>query len=243
MPPKPKGSVSEETGETGLTHLFGCTGSSPDGSPCPAWVPTWLPKRVPRGFMERPFLCGFCAAAEVAALKSAPAVNDESNKLFSLLQTDANEQYGRRDNIRVFGLEESPDEDPYEVMIGVAEKVGVELHKSDISVCHRVPSRNGKRPLIVKFVRREKKFELMNSKKKLRNSESQVYLNDDITLLRAKLAAKLRQKEDIKTVSMQNERVVIYTHENKRLIFGNLCELHKWDQNLVLSACKEHLNF
>ena len=36
-----------------------------------------------------------------------------------------------------------------------------------------------------------------------------MYLNDDITFLRAKLAAKLRQKADIKTVSMQNELVVI----------------------------------
>ena len=25
---------------------------------CPGWVPTWLPKRLPRSFMERPFLCG-----------------------------------------------------------------------------------------------------------------------------------------------------------------------------------------
>ena len=176
----------------------------------PAWVPTRLPKRVPRGFMERPFLCGFCAAEEVAKLKTNPAPNDEASKLFSLLQSDANEQYGRRDNISIFGLDESPDEDPYQVVLDVANKVGVKIQKNDISVCHRVPSRKGERPLIVKFVRGQKRFELISSKKKLRDSDSNVYLNDDITFLREKLAAKLRQKADIKTVSMQNERVVIY---------------------------------
>ena len=244
MPSKPKGSVSEETGEeAGLTHLFGCTGRSPDGSPCPAWVPTWLPKLVPRGFMERPFLCGFCAAEEVAKLKTNSTPNDEASKLFSLLQSDANEQYGRRHNILIFGLEESPDEGPYQAVLDVANMVGVEIQKSYISVCHRVPSRKGKRPLIVKFVRRQKKFELMSSKKKLRDSDSNVYLNEDFTFLRAKLAAKLRQKADIKAVSMQNERVVIYTDDGKGLAFENICDLYTWDQSLVLSACKEHLNF
>ena len=83
----------------------------------------------------------------------------------------------------------------------------------------------------------------MSSKKKLRDSGSNVYLNDDITFLRAKLAAKLRQKADIKTVSMQNGRVVIYTDDGERLAFENICDLYKWDQSFVLSACKEHLNF
>ena len=68
-----------------------------------------------------------------------------------------------------------------------------------------------------------------------------MYLNDDITILRAKLAAKLRQRADIQTVSMQNEQVVIYTDDGKRLVFENMCDLYKWDQSLVLFACKEHL--
>ena len=199
MPSKPKGSVSEETGEEArLAHLFGCTGRSPNGSPCPAWVPTWLPKRVPRGFMERPFLCGFCAAEEVAKLKTNPAPNDQASKLFSLLQSDAEEQYGRRDNIRIFGLDESPDEDPYKVVLDVANKVGVKIQENDISVCLRVPSRKGERPLIVKFVRGQKRFELMSSEKKLRDSDSNVYLNDDITFLRGKTGCQTASKSSYK---------------------------------------------
>ena len=98
-PSKPKGSISKETGEeAGLTHLFGCTGRSPDGSPCPAWVPTWLPKQVPTDFMEHPFLCGFYAAEEVAKLTTNTAPNVEACKLFSLLQSDVNQQYASKDN-------------------------------------------------------------------------------------------------------------------------------------------------
>ena len=110
-------------------------------------------------------------------------------------------------------------------------------------MCHRVPSRKGKRPLIVKFLRRQRKLELMNSKMNLRDSDSNVYLNDNITFLRAKLAAKLRQKTDIKTVSMPNERVAIYIDDGKRLAFEKICNLYNWDQRLVLSAHKEHLTF
>ena len=74
-------------------------------------------------------------------------------------------------------------------------------------------------------------------------SLSNVYPNDDITFFRAKMAGKLRQKAHIKTVSMQNERVVMYTDDGESLDFENICDLYKWDQCLVLSACKEHLNF
>ena len=244
MPPKRTGSTSDAD-DDGMTHLFGCTGTAPDGSPCPAWVPTWLPKRVPRGFMERPILCGFCAAAQVAQLKATTfdAKPDDTSKLFSLLQSDANEQYGRRDNIRIFGLDEAKDENPYDVVVHVAKLVRVNIKKTDISVCHRLPSRRGKKPLIVKFVRRETKFEIMRNKKKLKEGEHQIYINDDLTPLRSKISAKLREIEDMKTVVMQNEKITLYDIQGKKTVFNNLAEVYKWNPALVMSSCKESRNF
>ena len=142
MPPKPEtGSVSEDE-EQGSTHPFGCTGKPPDGKQCPAWILTWLPKRVPRGFMERLFMCGFCAATEVARFKAVPPQPiDECSKMIPLFHADTNEMYGRRDNIRIFSLEEATDEDLYQNVVEVAQQLGLEISKNDISVCHRVPSR------------------------------------------------------------------------------------------------------
>ena len=50
------------------------------------------------------------------------------------------------------------DEDVYQKIVDVAIKMGRQISETDISICHRVPSRNLKkdegRPIIVKFVRR-----------------------------------------------------------------------------------------
>ena len=178
MPTTRTGSQSDEEGST---HLIECTGKGPDkGKGCQSWVPTWLPKKIHRGFMDRPFLCGFCAAAEVADLQSKLAKIAEksqiSGELSSLFNADSNQQYGRRDNVRIFGVEGAPNEDVYQAVIDVAEKAGCQVSRADISICHRVPSRNVKpgqgRPIIAKFVRRQTKIGLMTNKKKFKDSEN-----------------------------------------------------------------------
>ena len=93
MPTTRTGSQSDEEGST---HLIECTGKGPDkGKGCQSWVPTWLPKKIHKGFMDRPFLCGFCAAAEVADLQSKLAKIAEkpqiSGELSSLFNADSNQ--------------------------------------------------------------------------------------------------------------------------------------------------------
>ena len=128
-------------------------------------------------------------------------------------------------------------------MVHVAKLVGVNIKKTDISVCHRLPSRRGKKPLIVKFVRRETMLEIMRNKKKLKEGEHQIYINDDLTPLRSKISAKLREIEDMKTVVMQNEKITLYDIQGKKTVFNNLAEVYKWNPALVMSSCKESLNF
>ena len=75
-----------------------------------------FPRGCQNGFPGAPWnahsYAGFFAAEEMANLKTNPAPYDEASKLFSLLRSDANEQYGGRDDIRIFGFDESPNEDP-----------------------------------------------------------------------------------------------------------------------------------
>ena len=127
--------------------------------------------------MNRPFLCGFCAASEVSELREKQSQDSEQSpitgKFSSLFNADSNEQYGRRDNIRIFGVKKEADEDVYQKVVDVAMKVGRQISKTDISICHRVPSSNLKkdegRPIIVKFVRRQTKSGLMANKKSLKD--------------------------------------------------------------------------
>ena len=93
-------------------------------------------------------------------------------------------------------------------------KVGHQTSKTHISVCHRVPSRNLKvdegRSIIVKLVRRQTKSGLMTNKKSLNGCEEKIFINDDITLLMARLAKASRFRADIKSVAMLKGKVVTY---------------------------------
>ena len=124
----------------GSMHLIQCTGTGPDGKNCVAWKSIWLPKRRPINFMDRPFLCGFCAAARFEECKTSPP--SKNADIMSLFCADSNEQHGRRANIRIFQVEEINDEDVYERVVKVAKDIGVTIPKQDIKVYRRQPSRN-----------------------------------------------------------------------------------------------------
>ena len=129
-----------------------------------ARVPVWLPTRLPKFFTERPFLCGYCAFTEVEKLRKEARGDSKTQetRLSKLFLSDADEPYGRRENVRIIGVEEQIGEDVYQPVVNVVKRKGVEICKSDISVCPCLPARgqSGK-PIIVKFVWRETKLALM----------------------------------------------------------------------------------
>ena len=108
-------------------------------------------------------------------------------------ENDRLEQYTRRENLRVFGVPVTADERPHETeqkAIEMMKKTGVTITKDDIADCHRVGRfHDGSRPIIVRFVNRRKRTEVMRNKKALRDKDEckKVYLNDDLTSLRARL--------------------------------------------------------
>ena len=208
MPPKKvtqtKTNVSDEvlTDEDCKKHLIVCSGPGQDGNGCVAWVPVWLPTRLPKNFTEQPFLCGYCAFTEVEKLRKKTHGHSkvQETRLSHFFSSDENEQYGRRKNVRIFGVEEQTGEDVYQQVVDVAKGTGVEIYKSDISVCHRLPARgqSGK-PIIVKFVRSETKLALMKKKSSFRHQSGRpIYIHDDITQLRARLLKSLTENRTSK---------------------------------------------
>ena len=110
-------------------------------------------------------------------------------------QLDRLKQYGRRDSVRIHGLAETAGEPETaegstEKVISLAADMRVTLKPDDISISHRLPARAGEcRPMIVKFVRRTTKINMMRNKRALRENPSRrgVYVNDDLTQLRGRL--------------------------------------------------------
>ena len=96
--------TENESNNDGSKHLKQCTGNGPVGKDCVAWTSIKLSKRIRRVFMNLPFVCGFCAASGLEECKTFPPSN--YTDFASLFCADSNEQYGRRDNIRICGVRE-----------------------------------------------------------------------------------------------------------------------------------------
>ena len=88
------------------------------------------------------------------------------------------------------GYDETAGEDTDDLLRELAADIDMTLKPEDIRVSHRLPGRSGStRPIIVKFVRRNTKTAMMKSKRKLHDANRKgVYINDDLTPLRAKMA-------------------------------------------------------
>ena len=75
--------------------------------------------------------------------------------LFPVKDADSSEQYGRRENVSISGVEEEPGEEIFSKVVNVAEKAGMSITKNDVNICHRLPSGgSGHKPLIANVVRR-----------------------------------------------------------------------------------------
>lgn len=94
-------------------------------------------------------------------------------------------------------------------VIYLANKIGVSLDVNDISECYRVPTRKGVKPIIVKFVRRSSKYELMKNKKKLKGTgDHGVYIQDDLTAFRSKLLRTVKNDAKVKSCWSVDGRIV-----------------------------------
>ncbi|KAK7458966.1 hypothetical protein BaRGS_00039022, partial [Batillaria attramentaria] len=132
----------------------------------------------------------------------------QSNVLWMKYNADANEQYSRRETIRIFGVPESKatisdsggdgaevtddaGEDVEAKVLKIFQDCGANIKPDDISVVHRTGQRKrrGGRSILVRFVSRKKKQEVMRAKKSLKDKGgyAKVFINEDLTPLRTKL--------------------------------------------------------
>ena len=134
-------------------------------------------------------------------------------------ELDKLEQYSRKENIKVFGLDEREGEDTNEMIVKLASDIGIQISQSDISVSHRLPGPRGKpRPIIAKFVRRDTKSLIMKNKKNLNSNPQykQVYINDDFTQLRGKLIRAMKDDDKILKVWTIDGKIFCIVKEDGR---------------------------
>ena len=102
----------------------------------------------------------------------------QKQSLLLRYEQDKLEQYSRRGTIRITGIEsngEETNEQLTEKVITVLKKCNPTVSEADISVCHRSGpfnmrsgGRDGKRPVLCRFVARARKTNEMRGKKQLK---------------------------------------------------------------------------
>lgn len=145
---------------------------------------------------------------------------------------DSLEQYTRMDDVIISGLNVKPRSYARAAQDGrnVSEDAGAEdlqtlerqvlqffaakginIDASNISACHTLPREDKSKPaVILRFVNRKSKVELLKQGRKLRGSD--VYLNEHLTKLNAEIARearKLKRNNKIKGTWTRNCRVLI----------------------------------
>ena len=89
-----------------------------------------------------------------------------------------NEQYSRRANLKIYGLDEAENEVCNDLVLEfIRNRLFCSVENEDIDISHRVgkcvkDNPKGPRPIIVKFVRRQKKLEVMKKRSQLKNSRT-----------------------------------------------------------------------
>lgn len=104
---------------------------------------------------------------------------------------DSNEQYSRRKNLRIFGMDNEKNEDPLHSVLHLFNntmKIS-NINKTDIKKCHRVSPMNqssDKPPaILVEFYDVNKRSEVLLHRKILRNTK--ISVKEDLTQHRLKL--------------------------------------------------------
>ncbi|KAL8619926.1 hypothetical protein ACOMHN_015209 [Nucella lapillus] len=119
----------------------------------------------------------------------------QRNVLLLKYENDRQEQYSRQETVRIVGLKEQDGEDEEKKVLDLYKEEEVPVVAEDISVVHRTgQKKKGACHVLVCFVSRKKKREVMKNRRNLKDKESykQVFLNDDMTALRFRLMTYIK---------------------------------------------------
>lgn len=134
---------------------------------------------------------------------------EKENKTLKKSLEEAHKQI-KKNNLIIFGLEESEDEDVYETVVKfIKEKLKVQVNKSEINHIYKFGNREKIRPTVVKFVSFHRKIDVLRNAYNLKNSNYSVA--NDLTRkereLQKELIGYLRevQKQDPTAKIKQNK--------------------------------------
>lgn len=126
-------------------------------------------------------------------------------------RADENEQYSRRESVRIFGIEEREGENLEETVQAISSSAGQPLDERDIVAIHRVgkvtPQKS--RPIICRFTRRKPAKMLLTKQKAARNATNnhKMFIVEDLTPMRSKLRFTLKSTPGVDKIRVRDGRI------------------------------------
>lgn len=147
-------------------------------------------------------------------------------------RTDELEQYQRRNNLRIFGVDETQGEDTDRIVEELCRsKLGVDLLPTSICRSHRVgrqpqPGPDGKkrhRAIIVRFTSYQVRRQVYATKKNLKGSG--VTIREDLTVRRSEVLRTATATHGVRSTWTQDGRVLWIDKEGKKGMATRLKDL------------------
>ncbi len=162
------------------------------------------------------------AFKEVASELAKMFDTSQKQALLNRYETDKLEQYQRKDNLCIYGLEEENEEteDVVEAkVIELAADMGVTLVSDNISVAHRLgkpQASNRSRPVIVRFCHRKKRNEMLKKRAELKKKQRKVFVNEDLTPMRVAMFKIVKEQPNVKSVTTRDGKILVWLTDKNR---------------------------
>ena len=156
-------------------------------------------------------------------LSEAKKQNEETAKIAKqgLQKANQNEQYSRKNNVKILDIAEQPDEDEDKLINTVGEllyKQKVTITPQQIVAIHRIPGKSGSpKPVLIKFRNNNDKTKVMKTRAGMKAMGNR--LVDDVTKLNTTLISKLNDHAQIDSAWYFNGAIFGKTNSGKRLRF------------------------
>lgn len=125
------------------------------------------------------------------------AIKEDLTTLDHSFQRQLNEleNYQRRENVRIFGLPESKEEKPIQLVTQFLAKHNFNIKEEDIHIAHRVGRKvpDKSRAMIVRFFNRNTRNKVIKNRKVLRGKG--VSIGEDVSQLTMKTLIRVQQSE------------------------------------------------
>lgn len=169
------------------------------------------------------------------AMKQITSLRNEISSVHSLL--DAQEQYSRRNCLRIHGIPESGDEASTDDLIVklATEKLNVNITKDQIDRSHRIspkprPNQSGvttgkPRAIIVKFSTYNIRHSFYKARVQLKGTG--IYINEDLTTKRQELFTIARRNPNVKRSWTSDGTIFVVGEDGNRRKIVNKSDLEK----------------